>query len=565
MGIKRRYAYAGDRRVHYRRAGTGPPLVMLHASPGSSYVLEPLIALLARSRTVIAIDTPGYGESEGLGIEEPEIEAFAAALVDTLDSLGLDRFDLYGTHTGSKIAVEFAGDNPGRVRRLVLDGIGAYTPEERADLLANYTIDLSPEWDGTHLIRAWAMRRDMHMFWPWFSRDGDHRMAMDIPSTEEMHDHFVDFLRAVPDYGKAYRASFRYNVPEGMSRLGMPTLMIALPADPLYQYLAGGADLGEDVTVETGATDIDRLAQITTRFLGAGEQLPDAAPEPEALPVPGAFRRHFVEVSVGALHVHWSGGEGRPLVMLHASPTSARNLDPLTARFAPMRPVIAFDNPGNGDSSPVPDEPEITDLAEVLVEGLDALGVGEFDLYGSHTGAHIAIEVAISQGPRVTALILDGIIPYEESQAREWLDHYPPPMVPDRHGSHLVWAWNFMRDQVVFWPWFSQSAESVRHGASIPDPAVLHDRVLEMLKGGRTYHHQYAAAFRYRTQERLPLVGVPTLVCAGPTDPLLEHLAAVPDILSDAEMLAHPGLATDTDADDTVFEFVRFLSRAGGR
>ena len=128
-----------------------------------------------------------------------------------------------------------------------------------------------------------------------------------------------------------------------------------------------------------------------------------------------------------------------------------------------------------------------------------------------------------------------------------------------------MWAWNFMRDQVVFWPWFSQRAESARHGASIPGPDVLHDRVLEMLKGGLTYHHQYAAAFRYRTQERLPLVEVPTLVCAGPTDPLLEHLAAVPDILPEAEVLAHPGLATDTDADDTVFQFVRFLSRAGGR
>ena len=63
---KRRYVYAGDRRVHYRRAGAGPPLVMLHASPGSSYVLRPLIELMARSRTVIAIDTPrlrGVGRS----------------------------------------------------------------------------------------------------------------------------------------------------------------------------------------------------------------------------------------------------------------------------------------------------------------------------------------------------------------------------------------------------------------------------------------------------------------------------------------------------------------------
>ena len=565
MEIKRRYVYAGDRRVHYRRAGAGSPLVMLHASPGSSYVLRPLIELMAGSRTVIAIDTPGYGESEGLDIEEPEIDAFAEVLVDTLDALDLDRFDLYGTHTGSKIAVEFAGAHPTRVRKLVLDGIGAYTPEERADLLANYTIDLSPRWDGTHLIRAWAMRRDMHMFWPWFSRDGRHRMAMDIPSTGEMHDHFVDFLRAIPDYGLAYRASFRYDVQQGMDRLTVPTLMIALPSDPLYQYLAGGQSLGQDVTVETGASDLGMLADRMDLFLAEGEQLPDAGPEPRQDPVAGRLRRLLVDVSVGALHAARSGGEGRPLVMLHASPTSARNLDPLAERFAVERPVITFDNPGNGDSSPVPGEPEIEELAAVIVEGLDAMGVGEFDLYGSHTGAHIAIEVAIGQGPRVAALILDGIIPYDEAQAAEWLASYPPPMVPDRHGGHLVWAWNFMRDQVVFWPWFSQKAKNVRHGASIPDPGVLHDRVVELLKGGRTYHHQYAAAFRYRTQERLPLVGVPTLVCAGPTDPLLEHLPAVPGILPRAEVLAHPGLATGDDADATVGEFARFFARAGGR
>ena len=564
MTIKRCYVYAGDRRVHYRRAGSGPPLVMLHASPGSTYALEPLISLLSESRTVIAIDTPGYGESAGIGIEEPEISDLATVLVDTFDALELGRVDLYGTHTGSKIAVQFAGDNPNRVRRLVLDGIGAYTPEERADLLANYTIDLSPRWDGTHLVRAWAMRRDMHMFWPWYARDGDHRMPMDIPSTDEMHDHYVDLLRAIPDYGKAYRASFRYNVQQGMSRLTVPTLMIALPSDPLYQYLAGGSSLGDDVTVETGASDVAMLAASTARFLAEGDQLPDADPEPGFTPVTGSIRRLFVDVSVGALHAGRSGGEGRPLVMLHASPTSARNLEPLSVRFAATRPVITFDNPGNGDSSPVPGEPEIADLARVIVEGIDAMGVGEFDLYGSHTGAHIAIEVAITQGERVRGLILDGIIPYDEVQAAEWLASYPPPIVPDRHGGHLVWAWNFMRDQVVFWPWFSQTEENVRHGASIPDPDVLHDRVVEMLKGGRTYHHQYAAAFRYRTQERLPLVEVPTLVCAGPTDPLLEHLPTVPGILPEAEVLAHPGLASDGDADSTVLEFARFLARAGG-
>ena len=63
MTIKRHYAYAGERRVHYRRAGEGAPLVLLHASPGSSAGLVSLIEDLAEHYTVIAIDSPGYGES----------------------------------------------------------------------------------------------------------------------------------------------------------------------------------------------------------------------------------------------------------------------------------------------------------------------------------------------------------------------------------------------------------------------------------------------------------------------------------------------------------------------
>jgi pimeloyl-ACP methyl ester carboxylesterase len=177
--IKRRYAYAGERRIHYRRAGTGSPLVLLHASPGSSFSLETLIGRLAANYTVIAPDTPGYGESAGLGLAQPEIADYAAALAETLDALKLGRIDLYGTHTGAKIALEFAIGHPARVRRLILDGIGIYTPDERAEMLEHYTPSLQPQWDGSHLVRAWAMRRDMHIFWPWYKRTSEARRVAD--------------------------------------------------------------------------------------------------------------------------------------------------------------------------------------------------------------------------------------------------------------------------------------------------------------------------------------------------------------------------------------------------
>ena len=121
MTIKRHYAYAGERRIHYRRAGSGPPIVLLHASPGSSWGLESLMLKLADTHTVVALDSPGYGESAELAVDQPMIGDYADAMPATLDALGLDQVDLFGSHTGAAIAMETAVRYPERVRRV---GVG---------------------------------------------------------------------------------------------------------------------------------------------------------------------------------------------------------------------------------------------------------------------------------------------------------------------------------------------------------------------------------------------------------------------------------------------------------
>lgn len=111
--IQRAYATTpSGRRIHYRRGGSGAPLVLLHASRGSSRTLEPVMETLAERHTVIAIDTPGYGESEPLAVERPSIADYRAALEETLDALNLTRIDLYGAHTGAKIALDLAVEKP---------------------------------------------------------------------------------------------------------------------------------------------------------------------------------------------------------------------------------------------------------------------------------------------------------------------------------------------------------------------------------------------------------------------------------------------------------------------
>ena len=88
--VTRHFVRIGDREVHYRRAGQGPPFVLLHVSPQSSAFVLPAMMPLADRHTLIALDTPGYGESDPLRNSAPAMADYADALIETLAALGLD-------------------------------------------------------------------------------------------------------------------------------------------------------------------------------------------------------------------------------------------------------------------------------------------------------------------------------------------------------------------------------------------------------------------------------------------------------------------------------------------
>ncbi|MCS7001855.1 MAG: alpha/beta hydrolase [Dehalococcoidia bacterium] len=524
--ISKHYLYAGDRRVHYRRAGSGPALVMIHPSPGSSFQLERLMTVLAEQHTCIALDTPGYGESAPLPIDTPTIGDYAEALVGALDALGVARTDLYGSHTGAKIALEFALRQPDRVRKLVIDGVGVYHDDEIADLVANYLPRFPPEHDGSHLVRAWAMRRDMFSFWPWYKRSPEHRLSGYLPSADALHDHVVDMLRAGVDYWKAYHAAFTHDARPGLSRVTVPTLYVTSASDPLVQYRDRVSALAPSVVSEVVApTEVG--ARIAA-FLGSDDPVA-APPPPQPTPfVGGAIRRDYATTSIGQVLVRKTGvGPKRPLVLFHASPASSKSLEPLALRLGEDRPVITFDNPGQGDSPPARVEgrlPEIWDLVDPLLEIVDQLGWREFDLYGTHTGAMMAMEANLKRPDPIKHLILDGITLFDDAFTADLLQNYPVPLRISSDGGHLLFGWYQLRDMQMWWPWYNRTPQGKLNGAP-SDPVAMHDRFLEYIKGGRTYWQPYRAAFAYPTRDKLPLLTAPTLHCASPTDPLREFLA----------------------------------------
>lgn len=277
------------------------------------------------------------------------------------------------------------------------------------------------------------------------------------------------------------------------------------------------------------------------------------------------LRRGFVDVPAGQVHYRYAKAAtgGRPLVMLHPSPGSAKMLEGLARRFAQTRPVYALDTLGNGDSSPAPaDGPgDIAYFAKAHRDAIDALGLSTFDLYGGHTGGNLACEIAIAWPDRVGALILDGMSLYSEAERAEMLERYAPPLEITSDGRHVIWLWNFIRDTFLFWPWYKQDAAHVR-AVGLPAPDALHDKFVEVVKSARTYRVSYNAAFAYRKEDRLPLVRTPTLLSCGETDMLLPYLDDVARLMPHARKLitcTRPKAAAD--ASQAVM--VDFLDTAG--
>jgi pimeloyl-ACP methyl ester carboxylesterase len=97
----------------FTRTGTGLPLVLLHGIGSSRRAWEPVVPALAEHFDVIAVDLPGFGDSEPMPPQvEPHPAALAAAVAGLLDDLGILAPHVVGNSLGGWVALEFAHIRP---------------------------------------------------------------------------------------------------------------------------------------------------------------------------------------------------------------------------------------------------------------------------------------------------------------------------------------------------------------------------------------------------------------------------------------------------------------------
>lgn len=228
--IRRHYLDSQYGQLHYREAAprqpTARPLVLLHQNPSSSFEYEPLIRAMATDRRVIALDTPGYGNSDGP--DAPlSMEGYAEPLAEALPALGLSDgagCDVYGYHTGALLALEVAIAAPATVRHAVVTGLPMRPSEERAALLEKARNAPPLDEDGT---MALGMARDLWAYIVTPRADG-----VPLPRIARV---WVDKLRALDRSSWAYVGVWSYDYDARLPLVTQPVLL-AQHAEAIAEY-----------------------------------------------------------------------------------------------------------------------------------------------------------------------------------------------------------------------------------------------------------------------------------------------------------------------------------------
>jgi pimeloyl-ACP methyl ester carboxylesterase len=107
-------------RVAYREAGQGPPVLLVHGWPTSSFLWRNVMGHIAKANRVVALDLPGFGESDKPGGIRYNFGFFGRVLDEFLAKLGIERLGLAVHDLGGPIGLHWAVDHPDRVTKLAL-------------------------------------------------------------------------------------------------------------------------------------------------------------------------------------------------------------------------------------------------------------------------------------------------------------------------------------------------------------------------------------------------------------------------------------------------------------
>lgn len=124
--------------IYICRAGSGPPVLLLHGFPQTGLMWRDVAPLLAERHSVVVADLPGYGRSgcpkQVQDHSHMSKRNLAAILVAVMNALGHQQFAVVGHDRGARVAYRMALDHSKTITKAaVLDVIPTFEAWDRAD------------------------------------------------------------------------------------------------------------------------------------------------------------------------------------------------------------------------------------------------------------------------------------------------------------------------------------------------------------------------------------------------------------------------------------------------
>ena len=415
--------------LHYRVAGAGPPLFVLHPSPLDSAFMAPLMARLAGRATVIAPDTPGFGDSDPLPGPIHDLGPCVRAMAALRRALELERVGAYGSATGAQIAVEWAKSEPEALSGIMLDNAAAFNDAERQRIMTGYLPDVTPSADGGHLARAWLAAHDGTLFFPWQTPTAGNRIAGELAPAAAMQATARGYLRAGPGYAAVYRAAFNNERVDRLAQVSIPMVIIRWQGSILARWTQGldtqawGANVN---MAHCGPSLEERWACLEDNLVRI---LPADSALAANLCLDSGRWRH-VDSSFGQIR-YWQPQGEVPHRLLIPQPGASAAALPDSANH-PATAVVEL--PGHGGTA-LPERLSFSHCVEAVHRVATALdgkaksvaGIGASDALAQ---AVAASESGLEQAPAIPA----------EFQGE------PPDLTPERSGAHLFRGWHWLRE-----------------------------------------------------------------------------------------------------------------------
>jgi len=174
------------------------------------------------------------------------------------------------------------------------------------------------------------------------------------------------------------------------------------------------------------------------------------------------MRDGFVSTPHGRLH-YLEAGSGRPIVLLHTNGNSAYEYEDLIKILAADNRVIAWDQPGHGDSDRITRHYSVEDYGDAAIAFMQALGLPRASVLGASIGGAIAADLGARHGSHIDKLfIVEAPVRTPDEWASRWQSTeqnycFPTQTAPQlaprlrKVNDPLLERWNIDRNKAGAW------------------------------------------------------------------------------------------------------------------